>query len=204
MFGLSSRSSNVRPQRGPALCPGAAVFLHRSAPGESLAKAWLACRAAARSACSPALVSSPPSFHSGPRSRFVASEGWRRGRDSNPRPALTGSGFQDRRDRPLCHLSKFADWLSEPQPGAICTHARPAFATLRRGSSRSRFAPSEGWHGVRDSNPQPTVLETATLPIELTPYSPSPHRRLPIRPGGGRENLSRAPKQRRPFRRLCP
>jgi hypothetical protein len=27
-----------------------------------------------------------------------------------------------------------------------------------------------GWQGVRDSNPQPTVLETATLPIELTPY----------------------------------
>jgi hypothetical protein len=24
---------------------------------------------------------------------------------------------------------------------------------------------------VRDSNPQPTVLETATLPIELTPYA---------------------------------
>src|SRR2546430_13305583 len=26
-----------------------------------------------------------------------------------------------------------------------------------------------GWQGGRDSNPQPTVLETATLPIELPP-----------------------------------
>jgi hypothetical protein len=26
------------------------------------------------------------------------------------------------------------------------------------------------WQGGRDSNPQPTVLETATLPIELPPY----------------------------------
>src|SRR5580692_6211602 len=26
-----------------------------------------------------------------------------------------------------------------------------------------------GWQGRRDSNPQPTVLETATLPIELHP-----------------------------------
>src|ERR1051325_9905054 len=26
------------------------------------------------------------------------------------------------------------------------------------------------WHGGRDSNPQPTVLETATLPIELPPF----------------------------------
>ena len=30
-----------------------------------------------------------------------------------------------------------------------------------------------GWHGRRDLNPQPTVLETATLPIELLPYLPN-------------------------------
>src|SRR5437016_11717793 len=30
---------------------------------------------------------------------------WRRGRDSNPRRPLSRSGFQDRRNRPLCHLS---------------------------------------------------------------------------------------------------
>ena len=29
------------------------------------------------------------------------------------------------------------------------------------------------WQGVQDLNLQPTVLETATLPIELTPYTPS-------------------------------
>jgi hypothetical protein len=27
------------------------------------------------------------------------------------------------------------------------------------------------WQGYRDSNPEPTVLETATLPIELYPYA---------------------------------
>ena len=30
---------------------------------------------------------------------------WRRGRDSNPRWRLSQNGFQDRRDRPLCHPS---------------------------------------------------------------------------------------------------
>src|ERR1051325_8697347 len=35
----------------------------------------------------------------------AASGGWRRGRDSNPRSTCVESGFQDRRDRPLCHLS---------------------------------------------------------------------------------------------------
>ena len=30
---------------------------------------------------------------------------WRRGRDSNPRNPCGLSGFQDRRNRPLCHLS---------------------------------------------------------------------------------------------------
>src|SRR5258706_14844565 len=63
---------------------------------------------------------------------------WRRGRDSNPRRPLSRSGFQDRRDRPLCHLSGF-----------------------------------DFWQGGRDSNPQPTVLETATLPIELPPLPAS-------------------------------
>src|SRR5437773_9112269 len=61
---------------------------------------------------------------------------WRRGRDSNPRWPLSHNGFQDRRDRPLCHPSGL-----------------------------------RVWQGGRDSNPQPTVLETATLPIELPPYS---------------------------------
>src|ERR1035437_6631579 len=35
----------------------------------------------------------------------AASEDWRRGRDSNPRDACAPNGFQDRRIRPLCHLS---------------------------------------------------------------------------------------------------
>src|SRR5438046_2115609 len=60
---------------------------------------------------------------------------WRRGRDSNPRWPLSHNGFQDRRDRPLCHPSGL-----------------------------------HGWQGGRDSNPQPTVLETVTLPIELPPF----------------------------------
>ena len=30
--------------------------------------------------------------------------------------------------------------------------------------------PLRFWQGQKDSNPQPTVLETATLPVELYPY----------------------------------
>jgi hypothetical protein len=30
---------------------------------------------------------------------------------------------------------------------------------------------SDAWQGRRESNPQPAVLETAALPIELLPYS---------------------------------
>ena len=99
---------------------------------------------------------------------------WRRGRDSNPRRALTRSGFQDRRDRPLCHLS--AIWQTGlPSRSSQHSHphsiSSPPFTPARQ--PRSCFAASEGWHGRRESNPQPTVLETATLPIELLPYPPN-------------------------------
>src|ERR1044072_7591296 len=45
------------------------------------------------------------------RLHFAAREGWRRGRDSNPRSTHVESGFQDRLDRPLCHLSPLVDGL---------------------------------------------------------------------------------------------
>ena len=38
-------------------------------------------------------------------------------------------------------------------------------------SAAERVFHSGKWQARRDSNPQPTVLETATLPIELPPYS---------------------------------
>ena len=68
---------------------------------------------------------------------------WRRGRDSNPRCGFPHNGFQDRRNRPLCHPSG---------PSLCILHFLE-------------------WQGGRDSNPQPTVLETATLPIELPPFA---------------------------------
>jgi hypothetical protein len=34
-----------------------------------------------------------------------------------------------------------------------------------------RMLPRPKWHARRDSNPQPAVLETAALPIELLAYS---------------------------------
>lgn len=37
------------------------------------------------------------------------------------------------------------------------------------------------WQGQKESNPQPMVLETTTLPVELYPYK---NQRLPILPGG--------------------
>jgi hypothetical protein len=83
---------------------------------------------------------------------------WRRGRDSNPRWAFTQSGFQDRRDRPLCHLSA----SDESRVTRDETSRHPSLVT-----------PITSWHGRRDLNPQPTVLETATLPIELLPYPPN-------------------------------
>src|SRR5208282_4330225 len=73
--------------------PARPAFNSRFASSEGL----LACRLEARSTL-PNDIFSPPS-------RFASSEDWRRGRDSNPRWAFTQSGFQDRRDRPLCHLS---------------------------------------------------------------------------------------------------
>ena len=36
------------------------------------------------------------------------------------------------------------------------------------------------WQGQKESNPQPMVLETTTLPVELYPYE---NQRLPILPG---------------------
>src|ERR1044072_3458790 len=88
------------------------------------------------SACEPKLAcwfSHQPAFAlcalARPPHPLRSSEGGRGGRDSNPRSARAESGFQDRRNRPLCHLS-VTDF---------------------------------GWHGVRDLNPQPTVLETAPL-----------------------------------------
>ena len=83
----------------------------------------------------------PPAFillrRGSHRSRFAASNGWRRGRDSNPRWAFTQSGFQDRRDRPLCHLS--AIWQTglpsrSSQLFLSGLRLQPAFAALRRGS----------------------------------------------------------------------
>src|SRR5256885_5784103 len=49
---------------------------------------------------------------------------WRRGWDSNPRWALTHSGFRDRCTNPLCDLSAFL--FRSPAPEKLL-HERPAF-----------------------------------------------------------------------------
>ena len=46
---------------------------------------------------------------SGAARSYPCREGWRRGWDSNPRNARTLNGFQDRRNRPLCHPSGRAE-----------------------------------------------------------------------------------------------
>ena len=51
----------------------------------------------------------PPSFDT-PRL-------WRRGRDSNPRSPLGLTGFRDRPDQPLQHLSKSGDILADSREG---------------------------------------------------------------------------------------
>ena len=92
--GLPGRSSQLLPHHArPAF-----TALRRGSP----ALASLARRAVARSFL--LIHTSPPSL-SFRRGSPESLRGWRRGRDSNPRRVLTRSGFQDRRDRPLCHLS---------------------------------------------------------------------------------------------------
>ncbi len=57
----------------------------------------------------------------------AASEDWRRGRDSNPRDACAPNGFQDRRNRPLCHLSIAArDLIVVPPPMEVKIHHAPS------------------------------------------------------------------------------
>ena len=92
---------------------------------------------------------------------LINSLSWRRGRDSNPRCGFPHNGFQDRRNRPLCHPS-------ESSPGAQLHRSVPLRDSLCRHHSIN-ISHIRYWQGGRDSNPQPTVLETATLPIELPP-----------------------------------
>src|SRR5262249_31719297 len=61
---------------------------------------------------------------------------------------LLTSDFEPTRVR----LRSCVGWLAKPEP-----HTR----SLRRG---------EGWQARRESNPQPPVLETGALPIELLAY----------------------------------
>ena len=42
--------------------------------------------------------------------------------------------------------------------------------TQKIGNSQEKLVNSQFWQGHKDLNPEPTVLETAALPIELYPY----------------------------------
>ena len=44
------------------------------------------------------------------------------------------------------------------------------FWTNKKGNLREKLVNSQSWQGHKDLNPEPTVLETAALPIELYPY----------------------------------
>src|SRR5262245_6608939 len=59
-----------------------------------------------------------------------------------------------------------------PCPFNLLAHYFKTFLTVCFGLPTFHYSitPFRGWQGGRDSNPQPTVLETATLPIELPPY----------------------------------
>jgi hypothetical protein len=90
-----------------------------------------------------ALGAAAESRHTAQRRHLASSE--RRGRDSNPRSALTDSGFQDQRIQPLCHPSgrQSLDASSEeihrtscPIGGAIGDHERRRWAVPRRPASR--------------------------------------------------------------------
>jgi hypothetical protein len=51
-------------------------------------------------------------------------------------------------------------------PGGLSPTAVFKTAAIDHSATSPKLA---NWHGVKDLNLQPTVLETATLPIELTP-----------------------------------
>src|SRR5262252_1729776 len=51
-------------------------------------------------------------------------EGWRRGRDSNPRYGCPYAAFRVRCDRPLCHLSVGAEPGRSPWLRVVCTPSR--------------------------------------------------------------------------------
>ena len=62
------------------------------------------------------------------------------------------------------------------------------------------------WQGRRESNPQPAVLETAALPIELLPYVNAltrNHQRGRSRPRPLYQEIRRSPWRRRRRRRSC-
>ena len=45
-----------------------------------------------------------------------------------------------------------------------------AFKSLQQSKKSNSFCCWTFWQGHKDLNPEPTVLETAALPIELYPY----------------------------------
>ncbi len=87
---------------------------------------------------------------------------WRRKWDSNPRPGYPGTRLPTGRFRPLSHLSTQHEPPGEPPETRV--------ASLH----------SQGCDGQseRESNPQPAVLETAALPIELSPHIKHHHEQL--------------------------
>lgn len=73
-------------------------------------------------------------------------------------------------------LLKFCQKFKEKACGA-CTNIKTGLAyevppILRIGEQmkKSKYEDLDFWQGRQDSNLQPTVLETATLPIALLPY----------------------------------
>ena len=65
-------------------------------------------------------------------------------------------------------------WLYGGGGGIRTPGERQPTAVFKTAALDHSATPPGGWQGVRDSNPQPTVLETATLPIELTPCTLTP------------------------------
>ena len=73
---------------------------------------------------------------------------------------------------------------SLPQAARGRGHCRPAFSSPRPGAwNASAFRTGQIWQDRRESNPQPPVLETGALPIELLSFiTPGSLPRLLLRP----------------------
>ena len=131
------------------------------------------------------------------------SEGWRRGRDSNPWNPFRFNGFQDRRLKPLGHLSNFP-WGSAPYPGSVAC-GDPGAAVRHRSSMLRRLNRLAATRGGRAGAQEvPWVLERRSSELLPSGRHWAVGRRTERHAGCGRRlRRGRRDRRGRPGNRQC-